>query len=101
MGAYKDFAITLKQLEDDGWLEGVLLADGYDEAFIGIGTLFSHAVAVYDYEECIRVLVDRDGMSQEEAEEYFEFNTAGSYVGNATPVFIRKWVSHFSHRQND
>jgi hypothetical protein len=30
-------------------------------------------------------------MSREEAEEYFEFNILGAYVGEYTPVFISRW----------
>jgi len=30
------------------------------------------------------------GMTYEEAVEYHEFNQAGSYVGERTPVFIRR-----------
>jgi hypothetical protein len=29
-------------------------------------------------------------MDQEEASEYFEFNIAGAYVGERTPIFIAK-----------
>jgi hypothetical protein len=42
--------------------EGVLLADGFGEALIGIGTQFSTEVAIYDYDKCIRILMERDGM---------------------------------------
>ena len=42
-----------------------LLADGFSEALIGMGTRFMHDVAVYDYDKCIEIL-ERD-MSYEEA----------------------------------
>ncbi len=29
-----------------------------------------------------------DGMSEEEAEEFFDYNQLGSYVGEQTPCFI-------------
>jgi len=66
----------------------ILLADGFNEALIG------HAAgmeprAVYDYDRCIDVLVE-DGMTYEEAMEYFEFNTVGAYVGEQTPVFVQQ-----------
>ena len=31
-------------------------------------------------------------MSEEEAVEYFEYNTLGSYMGENTPVFVRTWA---------
>jgi hypothetical protein len=66
--------------------DGALLADGFSEALIGMGTRFSYDVAVYDYEKCIEIL-ERD-MSREDAEEYFDFNVSGAYVGDNTPVFV-------------
>ena len=66
--------------------DGALLADGFEDAFIGFGTRFTYDVAVYDYNKCIEILAKE--MSQEDAEEYFEFNTRGAYVGENTPVFV-------------
>jgi hypothetical protein len=40
-----------------------------------------------DREKCIHILM-KDGMTQEDAEEYFEFNTIGSFMGEeGTPCF--------------
>jgi|TARA_R110000822_G_scaffold13879_1_gene49027 hypothetical protein len=63
-----------------------LLADGFSEALIGMGNRFTYDVAVYDYGKCIEILA-RD-MSRDDAEEYFEFNVAGAYAGEHTPVFV-------------
>lgn len=68
--------------------EGLLLADGFEDAFLGIGRCFNVTTAVYDYERCITILMERDGMERDEAEEFFEFNVVGAYVGPATPVFL-------------
>lgn len=69
--------------------EGLLLADGFDEAFIGVAHRFGFyaPVAVYDREVCIEILM-RDGANYEEADEYFEYNVLGSWVGEQTPIFI-------------
>ena len=67
-------------------MSDALLADGCEDAFIGFGTRFTYDVAVYDYNKCIEILAKE--MSQEDAEEYFEFNTRGAYVGENTPVFV-------------
>jgi len=66
--------------------DGALLADGFSEALIGMGTRFTYDVAVYDYEKCIEIL-ERD-MPREDAIEYFDFNVSGAYVGENTPVFV-------------
>jgi hypothetical protein len=70
--------------------EQVQLADGFEDAFIGIARQFGKPIAVYDREKCIDILVNRDGMSHEEAEEYFQFNVEGAWVGENTPAFLDK-----------
>jgi hypothetical protein len=68
----------------------MLLADGYEGAVIGIGRQFGKELVVYDEAKCLEILVKRDGMSPEEAREYFEYNTAGSWVGDETPMFLER-----------
>lgn len=70
--------------------EQMLFADGFEAALIGVAQQFNKHCACYDYEKCIEILVTRDGMSHEEAVEYFEFNVTGAYCGEFTPVFLRK-----------
>lgn len=71
--------------------ENVLLADGFEDALIGIGRQFGgEPIAVYDRVKCIEILVERDGMDLEEAEEYFCFNVEGAYVGEQTPMFVER-----------
>jgi hypothetical protein len=69
----------------------MLLATGFEDAFIGEALRFgfNEPVAAYDYDKCLEIL-QRDGMSYEEAVEYFEFNTLGAWVGEQTPVFIER-----------
>ncbi len=70
----------------------VLLADGFEDAFLGFGTQFtSQPVAIYDRAKCLQILVDRDGMTEDEALEYFEFNVTGAYVGEQTPIFMARF----------
>ena len=65
-----------------------LLMDGFGAALLGLGTCFTHEVAIYDYERCVAVLVAQ-GLPREDAVEYLEFNAAGAYVGEHTPVLLR------------
>ena len=67
-----------------------LLADGFEDALIGVGQQFNKTLAVYDRQKCIEILIDRDGMSEEEAVEYFEYNVTGAWVGENTPIFFEK-----------
>ena len=65
-----------------------LFADGFEDALMGVGVIFNRSLAAYDMGKCIGILMDRDGMSEEEAVEYFEFYVTGSYVGENTPIFV-------------
>ncbi len=71
-------------------LADVLLAVGFEDAFIGIGTQFDREIAVYDWDKCVAVLQTQSGMSYDEAVEYMDFNVTGAYVGECTPVFVRR-----------
>ncbi|CAB4197132.1 hypothetical protein UFOVP1304_6 [uncultured Caudovirales phage] len=66
----------------------LLIADGFDDAIIGVGERAGcEPVLCYDRSACIQILMD-GGQSFEEAEEYFEFNVVGAWVGELTPIFI-------------
>ena len=64
-----------------------LLAEGLDSALIGYSR-GGNTVAVYDYDLCVHVLMERDGMSCIDAIEFMEFNVVNSYVGDKTPLFV-------------
>ena len=66
----------------------LLLANGFEDALLGIGQQFDKSMAVYDRDKCLQILVERDGMTPEEAEDYFEFNVVGAWVGEYTPIFM-------------
>jgi len=42
---------------------------------------------VYTTEEILKILME-DGMSYDEASEYFDFNVAGAYMGVYTPLYL-------------
>jgi hypothetical protein len=68
--------------------EEAVFFDGHDEDLIGIATRFGmEPVAAYDYRKFIARLVS-GGMSQDEAVEWFDFNTIGAWLGDSTPIFI-------------
>ena len=61
----------------------------FDEAIVGVADRIGMgAVVVYDTTKIIDILCEHHGMDREEATEYYEFNIAGAYVGNRTPMFI-------------
>lgn len=68
--------------------EKILLADGFEDALVGYAEIFNRVIATYDRRKCIEILMNRDGMTEEEAEEFFSYNVTGSFVGEYTPAFI-------------
>lgn len=70
--------------------EDALLATGFEDALIGYTLNYHHShVAVYDLDACIAVLIHRDGMTEDDAEEYLSYNTLDAYFGENGPIFIR------------
>jgi hypothetical protein len=63
----------------------MLTADGFDSCLIGKDTKDR---AIYDADAMIDVLIARDDMSRDEAEEYFWFNIDGAYMGDETPIYV-------------
>jgi hypothetical protein len=78
--------------------ESVLLMDGFEDAFIGFSQRINEPMlAVYSKDKMVKVLVFRDGMTYDEAEEYIEFNCIGAWVGEQTPIIVRDFNGdHFS-----
>jgi len=66
----------------------LLKADGFDEAILGVVQRMGIQAICYDQDKVIDILMERDGMTYEEAVEYFEFNIAGAWVGESTPFFL-------------
>lgn len=51
-------------------------------------------VVCYDRNKVIAILMERDGMDEAEAEEFFDFNIGGAYMGESTPMFLTPIVLH-------
>lgn len=67
--------------------ETLKFADGFDDAIIGVHDNFTKKpIVIYSKQKCIKVLMD-NGMTYEEAIEYFDFNVSGAYVGEDTPIW--------------
>ena len=62
-----------------------MLADGPDHAIMGYTT---DGRVVYSIDEIIGGVMNRDGMTEEEADEFFSFNIECAYVGEYTPIYM-------------
>jgi hypothetical protein len=84
--------VDLIEVSYPDYTDKILLADGFDDAFLGVGeNSEGNPVAIYSIEKCLSILAEQF-KDQEDPEtdaiDYFEFNVRGSYVGEFTPMFI-------------
>lgn len=64
--------------------------DGYNDCQCGIVYRFGMPpIVCYDLSKVISKL-QADGMTREEAVEFWEFNQLGAWVGEETPCFLEK-----------
>ena len=68
----------------------VLFIDGLDYAIIGIcsGSSLPDPVICYDPKRIIEWLTVVEGMTEEDALDYYEFNIEFAYMGELSPMFI-------------
>jgi len=71
----------------------MMKADGFDKAIMGMGQQFDRPERlIYDYQKCVEILMERDGMTEEEGIEFMIYNVIGAYVGKGTPIFMHPYV---------
>lgn len=84
------FAAVKAQLTEEN--PEALLADGFEKALIGVAQRCGQpSLAVYDVQLAFDILVDRDGLTYEEAAEHMSFNVLGSWNGPHSPVWL--WLT--------
>lgn len=71
----------------------LILADGFEDACLGVVRSFNTLKVLYDYRKCVEILMSRDGMDEEGAHEFLEVNTLGAYVGEGTPAYLMMRVA--------
>jgi hypothetical protein len=80
----------------------LIVADGFDGAILGIANTIGHSESVaYDYNQCVRILMERDDMEEEEAANFMDRNVVCAYVGDYSPTFIIRPDSKYSSSESD
>ena len=75
-------------MQDD---ERMVKADGLEDAIIGTCSRINMPdVLVYSYNKAVKIFMERDGMTHEEAVEWMDFNVVGAWVGETTPIFVHE-----------
>ena len=83
---------VLERLLENDPEASYLTIDGYDDCIIGIATRFGmDPVLAYDREAMIQKMIREDGLDREGAEEHFDFNIIGAWMGDSTPVFVENF----------
>ena len=71
--------------------ERLMKADGLEDAIIGVGSRINMPdVLIYSYNKCIKIFMERDGMTHEEAVEWMDYNVTGAWLGETTPIFVHE-----------
>src|SRR4030095_9358792 len=72
--------------------EQLALLEGpeFDAALVGLAERYGQPrIACYDYDKVITIL-KRQGMSDEEAVEWYDYNLIGAWMGETTPIFLHR-----------
>ena len=70
------------------WGDELFTMDGYDDCIAGVVEQFGRPpIVCYDKRKVLAKL-QKDGMSEDEAEEFWSFNQIGAWVGESTPCFL-------------
>lgn len=73
--------------EDRLYLGGDSLErDKFSSAILGINA--KDNTIVYSVDKIIEIFVLEDGMTAEEADEFFAYNVLGSHMGEGTPTYV-------------
>ena len=71
------------------YAEGAVLLDGLEDAILGIVEEFGNGRRIlYSRDKIIQILCERDTMTEEEAQEFYEFNILGLHAGEQNAVFL-------------
>ena len=68
--------------------ETMLKMDGYDDCIVGIVERFGQEpILCYSIDKVLKKLM-KDGMSEDEALDFFEYNQIGAWMGDTTSCFL-------------
>ena len=82
-------ADLIESLNDD---ENLIFLEGpeFDAAIVGVIERFGQPrILCYDYTKVLKILC-KQGMSAEDAVEWYEFNIIGAWMGDETPCFLHR-----------
>jgi hypothetical protein len=74
----------------DEYAEGAVLLDGLESAIVGIVEDFGSPgrKMLYSKQKILNILQERDVMTYDEAEEFYDYNIKGLYANDQNAVFL-------------
>lgn len=86
---FADSIVTLAERLLALGVEDALVMDGFDDCAIGILERFGmNHIVIYDKQMVIDQLIEEGCDDREGAEEYYEYNQLGAWLGDKTPGFL-------------
>jgi hypothetical protein len=86
--------MTQFNLDIDEYAEGAILLTDLEDCIIGVVEEFGNGRRIlYDRMKIIQKLQERDSMTEQEAEEFYDYNILGLYAGEQNPVFLDRFVT--------
>lgn len=79
----------IDQMIDDGSApDGLVFCEGFDGCIVGVHwqTSVHDTCVVYDRTSMVEQIAS-DGVGDDDADEFFEYNIAGSNMGRHTPIY--------------
>jgi hypothetical protein len=81
--------MLINEYDIEQYCEGAIMLDGLDEAIVGIVEEFGNSPRIlYSKGKILEILQTRDLMTEQEAEEFYDYNILGLYAGEQNPVFL-------------
>lgn len=92
MATYKDKCDMLDELAINQEIDIARMHE-YKNALIGYTISNDVTVAIYDYDKCIKILMKRDGVTYEDAADWFSYNPmrAIPYMGEGKPIIMQSF----------
>lgn len=89
------------KLDIDEYAEGAIILNGFEDCVVGVVSEFGNGPRLlYSRAAIINKLAKNDGMTESEAEEYFDFNIIGGFFGEQNPVFLDYSLRSFKNENN-
>jgi hypothetical protein len=77
------------KIDIDEYAEGAILLDNLEEAIIGVVEEFGNGRRIlYSKSKILSILQIRDGMTEQESEEFYDYNILGLYAGEQNAIFL-------------